>query len=213
MPYLPKIPKPTDQLSVSQGNMLNNFGILSAIAGNSNPSSSSLNIDSGFNFINFATQSSTPPDIADFQANVVGLYTYSNTITGQTELYVNKTNQATVKQIPITASVLSTTSAPALGSAGWTYLPSGILMKWGRTPAINASDPFPFLYPTGSNIPVFNTVFTVLITDIDANSGGGAPFDHVVTIQSGTMSATGFSLIYHNTPPATTIVNYLAVGY
>ena len=212
MAFLPLIPQPTDRISVSQGNILNNFTILGSIAGNTNPSSSSLNTTAGFNWVYLPPNGAIPPSMASFPSGNIGLYSAANSVTGQNELYINKTNQATVVQVAATASSLSVTSAPANGSSGWSYLPSGVLMKWGQTTAINASDPFPFLYPTGANIPAFNAVFTVLITDIDANSGG-APFDHVVTIQSGTISATGFSLIYHSTPPATTIVNYLAIGY
>ena len=63
MAFLWNIPQPTDQLSVSQGNILNNFTILGAIAGNSiiPNGSASLNNIAGFNFVNLANQGGTVP--------------------------------------------------------------------------------------------------------------------------------------------------------
>jgi len=117
--------------------------------------------------------------------------------TGVNELFVVKADGTTT---PITARAASTN--------GWSYLPSGILLKWGTTTRINASEPFAYLYPTGASIPVFSTVFSVQLTVIDDNT----PYDTVVTLQTGTISATGFSVIYNGTPPNSTVVTYLAIG-
>ena len=126
--FLPSIPQPTDQLSVSQGNILNNFTILGAIAGNINASSSSINATSGFNWLFLPTQAgSIPPTGSAFPANNVGLYSATNPGSTKNELYVNRTNPSgTVIQIPITAY----NSGAVVGNAAtaWTYLPSGMLM-------------------------------------------------------------------------------------
>ena len=71
MAFLPNIPLSTDQLSVSQGNILNNFTILGAIAGNSFPSSASLATNSGFNWLYLPSNGAIPPTGSAFnEANV-----------------------------------------------------------------------------------------------------------------------------------------------
>ena len=119
-------------------------------------------------------------------------------LTATNELFLIKADGTT--NIPITASHQAT--------AGWTYLPSGIILKWGTTTRINAGEPFAYLYPTSAATPVFSNAFSVQLTVIDNN----APYDTVVTLQTGTITATGFSVIYNGTPPNSTVVTYLAIG-
>jgi hypothetical protein len=164
--FLPNIPQPTDQLSVSQGNILNNFTILGAIAGNTNPSSASINANSGFNWIYLPTQAgSIPPSGASFAAGNVGIYSATDPVTGQNELYVNKTNQTTVMQIPITGSILSVTSAPGNNSNGWAYLGGGILWMWGRGNTGNVAAGS-YVIPLPGGFPAFSQVFNIQLTPI-----------------------------------------------
>jgi hypothetical protein len=121
--------------------------------------------------------------------------------TGTNELFLVKANGTTT--IPITASHQATT--------GWTYLPSGILMKWGVTTTISGGSPFAYLYPTGASIPAFSNVFTVMLTPIDSTSGG-APITDQVSVETGTIATTGFSVVYQGTAYSTTVVQYFAIG-
>jgi hypothetical protein len=165
MAFLPLIPQSTDALSISQGNILNNFTILGAIAGNGNASSAAINSSSGFNWIFLPSQGSapgdTPPPAAAFPAGTIGLYSALNPVTGQNDLYINKTNQATVVQVPSTSSSLSINSAPASGSGGWTYLPSGIIMKFGNGVA-NGNTPFTFA-ALNPGSPAFTQALSVVL--------------------------------------------------
>lgn len=209
MAYLPNIPQSTDKLSVSQGNILNNFTILGAIAGNSNPSSNSINSSAGFNWILLASQGAVPPSGASFPAGSVALYSAPSPITSQNELYVNKTNQATVVQIPVTASVLSVTSAPVVFSNGWSYLPSGILLKWGGN--ITANGLLTVTFPTGANIPAFTTCISVFLTLEDGTSG-----DANRSIRLQNVNPTNFSVygsFRTSTGAAASVFTYLAIGY
>lgn len=130
MAFLPNIPQSTDQLSTSQGNILNNFTILGPIAGNANAASASINSSAGFNWVYFATQGATPPGGSGFAAGNVALYSANNATTTFNELYINKTTSAGVVQIPVTAYA---NGAIASNSAvSWTYLPSGMLMISGQ---------------------------------------------------------------------------------
>jgi hypothetical protein len=214
MPFLPNIPQSTDQLSVSQGNILTNFSILGAIAGNTNPSSASINANSGFNWVYLPPQASNPPAGATFTAGNIGLYSSNtiNSITGQNELYINKRNQGTVVQIPATASVLSVTSAPALNSNGWTYLPSGILMKWGFVQMNNSGAPFSVTFAAGANIPVFQQVFNIQLTQ--SYNSNTTSQNRVFAVSLLTPPTTiGFTMTYSGSFDTSTWIYYLAIGY
>jgi hypothetical protein len=50
-------------------------------------------------------------------------------------------------------------------SNGWSYLPSGILMKWG-TAVVNNGNAFTVTFPTGAGIPVFAAIYNVQISVI-----------------------------------------------
>lgn len=169
MAYLFNIPLATDQLSVSQGNILGNFTALGAIAGNANASSSSLNNLSGFNWLYLPPNGATPPAGAVFAAGNIGLYSAASAVSTQNELYINKRNQATVVQVPATASILSVNSAPALLSAGWTYLPSGLILKWAGNVVANGQTNI--VFPAGANIPAFTTCITVIPQVADGGAG------------------------------------------
>ncbi len=135
MAFLPNIPQSTDKLSISQGNILNNFQILGAIAGNANPASGSLNATAGFNWLYLPSQGATPPAGSAFPAGQVGLYSFINATTTRRELYINKTTFAGVlTQVPATAAKVTVQNPVAFTgqSTGWTYLPSGCLMVWGN---------------------------------------------------------------------------------
>lgn len=159
MAFLPNIPLSTDQLSISQGNILNNFNILGAIAGNSNVSSSSINSASGFNWIYLPVNGSIPPSGASFVAGAVGLYGALNSVSSTNELYINKT--ITTGSGTSVAQIAST--AASLTNPGWSYFPSGVLMKW-VFPTVSGAGSNSFTFQTGANIPSFIELFSVLLT-------------------------------------------------
>jgi len=173
MAFLPLIPQATDKLSISQGNILNNFTILGAIAGNSNASSASINATSGFNWLYLPASGATPPAGAAFPAGDVGMYSFINTATGFKELYLNKTMTAGITQIPATAARMGGTNA----GNGWTYLPSGLKMAWGRS-TTGGSDHVTITYATElTNFPGFTTVNA--FPQLTRISGAGASTNFV----------------------------------
>ena len=209
--FLPDIPQSTDQLSVSQGNILNNFSILGAIAGNANPASASLNVTAGFNWIDLPNNGAIPPSGSAFPATDIGLYASVNSVTSQTELYINKTNQATVVQIPATASLLSITSAPASNNGMWTFLPSGILLKSGNVTFSGGG----LVTITPSGGPAFTQILTVIVCPYNSTSTSDLNFAvRLVAITS----ATAFT-VYISSRTATGAavgacgLQFLAIGY
>lgn len=211
MAFLPNIPQPTDQLSISQGDILNNFTILGAIAGNINPASASLNVTSGFNWINLPNNGATPPAGSAFPAGNIGLYGSLNATTGKNELYINKTNQATVVQVPATASTLSITSAPASNAGMWTFLPSGLLLKSGNASGLLSG--LVTVTPTGG--PAFTQILSVIVSPFNSSSTGDLNFAvRLVDINS----ATTFRVYVSNRTSAgaasgQTGLQFLAIGY
>lgn len=191
MPYQNNIPLAPDQLSKSQGDINGNFQILGAIGGIPGVNNSSgINTapGAGFNYL-FLTAGNNPPAGSVFANNNA---LFSSAVAGVNELFVNKNNQAGPVVVPFTKSILSTAVAPANGLPGWTYLPSGIIMKWGivavpniaagGTQAFDATVPFTrffaaFLGPGNSGAanysPQISAINTVQITIINRGTALG----------------------------------------
>lgn len=209
MAFLPNIPQSTDQLSVSQADILNNFTILGAIAGNANVSSAAINATSGFNWLYLPANGAIPPAGAAFPVGDIGLYSALNTTTNKNELYVNKRNQATTVQIPTTASILSVNSSPAALSAGWTYLPSGILLKWAGN--VNANGQTNIVFPAAANIPAFNRCITVIVQVADGAAGDSNRAIRLTGV--GALSFDVYGSTRTSTGAASVPFTYLAIGF
>lgn len=140
MAYLNNIPQSTDQLSLSQGQILGNFVALGALA-------PALNSTSGLNWVQLPNQAANPPTGSAFAATDIGLYSFNNATSTKNELYINKTNASGTVRIPSTASILGSVASPAVGSDGYTYLPSGIIIQWGTGTSSNPAT-FAIQFPT-----------------------------------------------------------------
>jgi hypothetical protein len=157
-PYNQNIPQANDQLSTSQADLLNNFIAIQTLI-NVNHVDFAAGDQGKHKYVTFPVQAGSPP-IA-FNAGEIALYNFLSPITGQNELYINKLNQALLVQQNMVGSILSTNSAPGFNSTGWTYLPSGILLKWGFG---TANGNTVVVYPVAANIPVFTQVFNIQVT-------------------------------------------------
>lgn len=118
------------------------------------------------NKVTLPVQSAAPT----FTGSDDGLYNLLNATTNLNELYVHKQTNAGTNDIPMTASILSTTTIANNDVPGWTMLPSGILMRWltcsgtGLITVALPSGPIPF-----------NAIHTVLLTPWNP-SGSDANF-------------------------------------
>ena len=210
MAYNANIPQSTDQLSTSQGDILGNFIALGSIAGNANPASGSLNTTAGFNWIYLPSQGATPPAGAAFPAGQVGLYSFINTGSTRRELYINKTHQSGVVQVPATASILGTANpVPGVfGSTGYTFLPSGIKMVWG-TQAGSLGGPVTVNLVGVQSFPT--TILSIQLTVISPIVTAAQSLARVVDIGANTFR------VVVSIPNATAFSNanfmYLVIGY
>lgn len=207
MAYNANIPQATDLLSQSQNDILANFTAIAALVAVNHVQFNDA--DQGkHKWITFPQQGATPPGGAGFTGSELGLYNAVSTVTTKNELYVNKTNQATVVQIPMTASILSTNSNPGLNVSGWTYLPSGILMKWGQG---SANGNTAFTFPVAATIPVFTNVMSMQLCTAYSNVADGDGFVRLSTFTN--LGFTAFGSARTTVTTKAVLFQYLAIGY
>lgn len=126
--YQANIPQPTDQISQSQADILGNFQALSPL------------IDG---IIDLPAQLANPAPTGN---NIIFAKLYAPT--GKEEVFIQ--NAAGTTNIPITATF------PA-GNAGWTYLPSGVLMCWNQGTILAGNSTVTVLFNTVPAFPGFTT--------------------------------------------------------
>lgn len=170
------IPQPTDILSDSQDDILQNFQQLDA----------AWNINHvAFNGANQGkhNQVTLPENAAPTNTliNEANIYAQQSALTGNTELAWQRENNGS--RIEFTG-LLSATD-------GWTRLPSGILLKWGLR-AVAISNPIAVVFPVAVNIPVFqnipNNPFTIFLTPLPASG-----LSIVANIIPGSITNLGFN--------------------
>lgn len=198
--YNPNIPQPTDTGATMQPAVLLNFGAISALIDVDHVDFAAVGAGK-HKKVTFPVQ----PVIPVFAAGDIGLFSTQSATTGVNELYLyNVAGEST----PISASILSTDPTPANDSDGWTYLPSGLLLKWGsQTVTGNQA----ILFPVAADIPVFTQVVSV---QLSTQGAAGGDSDRMVTLKTFTpTSITAYGSNRVTLTPAATIFQYLAIGY
>jgi len=159
MAYQNNIPQPTDALSQSQSDILNNFAAIQTLIDVNHVDFASA--DQGkHKFVTFPVQGAAPA----INAGEIGLYNALSTKTAKDELYLINSTGGTV---PLTES------QQVAGSPGWAYLPSGVLLKWGNSSATGLST---ITFPAGATIPAFSNIFTIILTTAYVNASDGDGF-------------------------------------
>lgn len=146
------IPQATDQLSVSQGQILGNFGSLNTWV---NVDHTGLNAGNAgqHNKVTFPLQAMAPAFGGSdglFSLNYTGTSTVG-------ELWLNHRNG---NQYPISASILSTSPSLASNSNGWCYGSSGTVLVWGRSNVVVGSNAINISAVFGTLAASFNAVIT-----------------------------------------------------
>ena len=190
MAYKATIPVSTDQLDVSQGDLLANFTELNTVMGVNHYTFNTGN--DGKHKTAIFPQAAAP---AAAGAAEVGLYSKSCTIGANPaapEFYINKT----ALQTPFTAADKSAT--------GWTYLPSGVILKWGQ--GVTGT---PIVWTSAGNLGDFMTAcFTVSPTLFTAGTLH-------YWIELSAIATTGFTAHAEdgNGNAAAVAFYYLAIGH
>ena len=150
MSYNSTIPKATDIISQSQSDIQGNFAALAPF---------------GNGYADFTVQSTNAPIVS----TDTGLFTKSYTATGSAvannEMFIQTqvNGGASQKIFPMTASTLSNT-AVSVNLAGWSYLPSGLLIKWGNKDISSSNTNVYVDVDSISGGPAFTQIFNVQVT-------------------------------------------------
>lgn len=147
MAYNPNIPQPTDLLSQSQNDILDNFQALQTF----------LDV----NHVDFASGDQGKHKWASFPVQGASPATLATEVAVFSRVSALTTNNELCLRLQANGAVVEMTSA-FKNANGWSFLPSGILLKWGGAAAGGAGN-FTLTYPVGATIPVFNQVFIVLL--------------------------------------------------
>jgi hypothetical protein len=209
--YDAQIPQPADILSDSQDDILQNFQQLNA-AWNVNhvpfnsaaPTQGNHNQVTLPNIPNVTLAAPTPTVIGS-----ANMWSAQSIYTMTTELQWQRENNGTT--IEWTGS-----STPTTTNSGWTRLPSGVLLKWGR--GINIANGGAVVFAAGGGIPVFQPIagpITVNPVNVQCTLISNVPA--LLNIAYGT-SNTQFTVNILNTtngaPYAGMItLSYLAIGF
>jgi len=189
MAYNANIPAAGDLISQSQSQILANFQALSSV---------------GNGYLDMTVKVAAPT----LGSGDTGLYNLNNatTLTNETYLSLNRTAPADAPAFaPMSASVLSNT-VMANSSNGWTYLPSGILIKWGSVAATTATVS---ITPTvSSGGPNFNYIFRVMLTPFDSSTNTNFTCGQRTSFTA----VSGDFTAYCANPSATTVISYLIIG-
>ena len=194
MPYNNAIPAATDRINASQPQILTNFQEIQNIIGVNHVTFNGLAPNIGKHekvvFPLFATAPVVQPPA--FAIGDIGLYNYQNAATSPTpELYIRR--NAAVTGLPIT---INNWVIPGAGTNCWTYLPSGLLIKWGQRNQSGVSVIVTFAGPMFAQLPY------VTLSLIDPLAGGVSV--HNLLVGQFESHSTVFS--------AATYVNYIAIG-
>ena len=155
MAYQPTIPLATDQLSQSQGDIQGNFIALSSWVQTDHVNFNTPNAGQ-HNFVTMPQQSVDPA----ITGTATDLRTYNKAYnagvdpSNRNEIYLQRMDGS--PSIPITASKSST----GLGSVGYSYLPSGVIVKWGAGTCVAGT----VVINTNGNGPNTNALYNVQLT-------------------------------------------------
>lgn len=145
MPYNPNIPQPTDAISDSQNDILVNFQSINTWVQVNHTGFDSPPNTGKHTFIQMPQQAGLPATALGETALVTLASAYN---TNAPTLVYRRENNGTAIEI----------ASASLIAQGWTFLPSGLLMKWGSAVLPNVGS-FNVSWPVAATIPVFGTIF------------------------------------------------------
>jgi len=173
MPYNSNIPQATDKISTSQGQILGNFQAINTWV---NVDHGGLNAGAGIvgAHLKVSLPNGPNPPTIPFDANSNGFFCSTGShVPGIRQIYAHIQVQGpALRDIPFTESILATNAAPAANATGWTYLPSGILLKWGLFNVPNGGPTNLNVNAAGTLGPNYTQIFNVQATGFTSFATG-----------------------------------------
>jgi len=154
MAYDSTIPQASDKIKDSQPQILANFSGIKTLVDINHVTFDDPN-EGKHKYVSMPEQSSAPT----VAANELALFSQEGTYTSVSELAFRRESSGDVVEF----------TGAGKTNVGWTILPSGILIKWGRSSSSTGTTNI--TWPTGATIPVFSTVYTVVLTPLNATAG------------------------------------------
>lgn len=194
MAYQSNIPQPTDQISVSQADILNNFIALSTFLNINHVDFASA--DQGkHKFVSFPVQAVAPVTTG----TEVALYSKTSALSGLPELFFREASSGNEYEF----------TTFGIGPDGYVRTPAGVLIKWGNASANGAAA---ITFPVGPTIPVFTSVYSAQVS-VNTIGGGNTDPDRFVTVNAiSTTQLTVFGSARSTTGAAATNFTYLVIG-
>lgn len=193
MAYTTDIPKPGDLISQSQPLLRQNCNALQSFG-------------NGYAIL---TNQVSAPSSGTIGAGNDALYTLTYATTSENEMYIHKQSVDAPTDVPFSASKMSNTAMASCVN-GWSYLPSGLLVKWGRVLAPSAVI-FTVDVGTLSGGPVYNQIFQTYLTSSWSGSVSNSASMPVLAANSIT-TAGNFNAFVTNWNSTTSYFNYLVIG-
>jgi hypothetical protein len=148
------VPQPTDRIKDSQNPFLLNFAGIKTLV-DVNHVTFDLADQGKHKHVSFPEQAASPATAA----NEVALFSQESAYTSVAELAIRKESSGDV--VEFTSSTKD--------FVGWSILPSGILIKWGRSSPITGLTTI--TWPVAATVPVFSAVYNVTISPLEATAG------------------------------------------
>jgi hypothetical protein len=200
MVFNPQIPKPSDLLSNSQGDLLSNNGFLNASFSRNHVPLNIATNNGKHTFIELPVLSAIPNPTPPLSAGQGTLYT--KTVT-QSQIFFTPGTSGNEYQLTrvITASFGSFSTNP-----GWSFLPGGLLIQWGTMILLanNSLTTVSFPVPFVNAANVFSIQLTKVTTD---NSSTGQE----VRVSSGSVTGSQFQ-ISQSSSSSSNQVYWMAIG-
>lgn len=191
MTYNPAIPQAADLPSISQPQMLINFGQANTLFGHDHYpfNFDNVNFRGLHKFTTLQQQDNGPfTDVGQFAV-------YTKAVGNITELFFRRPNSGT--EIQMTPAI-----DPNPINNGQSFLPGGLLIQWGTTAAIPPGVSTPINFPNAFSA----NAFTVIATMQKTASGNSQP----VNIVQATITPTTFNLYHTASGPHS--VCWIAIG-
>lgn len=199
MTFQPNIPQATDNLDISQGDILENFQVLNSFLSVDHTPITGGTADDGKHIsIHMEDQTSSIPsttatEIALFNKNIG----YGGIVGNVRSLMLRQISSGA--QYPITGPV-------KLNSSGYTMVSGGIILQWGTTASITKNT----ITAIGFPMPFPHACFVVIPCTTDPTAGGTNQA-HDLSI-SGTATPTQFNIYYTN-GNSTAKFMWVAIGW
>ena len=196
--YQQNKPLPTDQLSVSQGDIEQNYQAIKALVdvnhgtftGGASPEGKHIKVD--------VTQIAPPAAEPVAAGTDLTIYNFLNALTTQSEMYVRRNGAAGT---PFTASRNSTTD-------GYFYLPCGLLVRYGRGNATGNSS------ITLATQPYLTTVYFTMVTprQTAGNTNRSTTYRSLTIIPATSFTLNVTCAVRTTDAPVSVDFNYLIIG-